>query len=169
MSKVFTTNFFAAAIVLLLPALHAGAQTRDDAQRAAKDLFERYQLLLAQYDSRVRELYTDDAQVTTVRRYADGTVKTHQMQGQSWKAFITATMPLARLKGSRNDWQLRQIIVSADGRSIDVLADRISPDKCYRDPDYRMALQLQADGRWLIREELSHTQDYSSCDKRSGS
>ena len=120
----------------------------------AKQLFERYVSLSAQFDPAVADLYADDALIHNKRTYPDGQVREITIPALQYKQLLREVMPLARARNDTSTYS--KTTFKVEGMGVRIQAQRFSVMKQYTSP---ISLRVAPDvtGHWLIREELSES------------
>jgi hypothetical protein len=146
-------------LVVALAILSFGSMAKDkatvaDPYAASRALFESYASLEKHYDSAVADLYSDAAIIKNKRTYPDGNVRTLELNGVQYKALIRSAMPLAQAAGDYSTYS--KISFVKEGKGVRVSATRYGELKKYFSP-MSLLVAPQADGTWLIVEELGES------------
>ncbi len=124
-------------------------------------LFERFVALGDNFDTRVANLYTDDAKIVFFKHYPHGLERQMALSGYEWKSLISKIMPVAKLTHDVSRYKDVEIIALGD--AFKIKANRYSERKCYLDTGYYMVVKQSVAGQWLITEEYTQTQPDASC------
>lgn len=142
-----------------------GQKQAEDPQQATHqkylDFFKRYESLSNAFDPTVADMYSDDANLHTLRKLPDGTEQTFKMDGAKWKELVKDTMEISQKRGDKNEFS--DITVTLDGDVAKIKATRYSIIKCFTDNQYYMRVKKQSDGVLRIIEEFAETTLKSSC------
>lgn len=124
--------------------------------------FEKYVKLMANYDSKLADLYWDQAAIYPAELSADGTtVKSFRMTGAQYKALLPRVLPVARRMGELDVFT--NVRITTEGSKARITADRYSSLKCYTDKHFSLRVERQSDGSYLIIEERGRSQEKSDC------
>jgi hypothetical protein len=123
----------------------------------AKVLFEIYRTLEASFDSRVADLYSDDALISNKRTYPTGKIRELTIPAPKYKDLIRTAMPLAKAKGDYSTYS--EITFTEEGTGVRIKAKRFSVLKRYYSP-ISILVRPDSSGRWVISEELSESQPF---------
>lgn len=120
----------------------------------AKAIFREYVALEHAFDPRVADLYSDAALIENKRTYPNGEVKVLRIPPEKYKALIRGSMTLAKEKGDRSTYS--DVKYAKEGDRVRITAVRYSELKKYSSP-ISLLVGPDADGKWLIFEELSES------------
>jgi hypothetical protein len=123
--------------------------------RSARELLERYMAANEAFDASVADLYSDDAKIKATRIYPNGTTRALTMEASQWKAMIRELMPVAKARGDRDSFS--KVTFTDEGGRVRIRATRHSGSKDYDSP-WSMLVGPNADGNWVIFEEVIETQ-----------
>ncbi len=132
-------------------AVSASAAPVDD----ARALFERYKQLEKTFDPAAADLYADDAVIKNKRAYPTGQIREIAIPAPQYKALIRQAMPVAKARGDTSSYS--EVTFKVEGTGVRIRAIRFSNLKKYSSP-ISLFVAPNADGQWLIREELSESQ-----------
>jgi hypothetical protein len=126
------------------------------AERAtsARELFALYVKYGEMYDSRIADLYTDDAVIKNTRRYANGQIEKIEFSGRQYKALIRAAMDTAKQQGDHSTFS--KVSYTPVGDGVRIKATRYSELKRYTSP-ISWLVAPDANGNWQIHEEISES------------
>ena len=130
-------------------------------QQTAVGFFDSYVRLSSEFDDGVASLYSDDAVITSYRRYPHGLERAAEMDGAQMKKLIVEFMPMARQRNDRSEFT--DVRVEVEGERAKIRATRYSIAKCYQDTAYYMVIERLAGGEYYIVEEHTETQPQSDC------
>lgn len=123
-------------------------------ETVARQLFERYVALGQAYDTRLADLYSDDALIKNKRVYPTGEVRELTMAAPRYKTLIREAMPLAKTRGDRNTFS--NVRYATEGARVRIRASRFSELKNYTSP-ISLLVGPSPTGQWLIYEEISES------------
>lgn len=122
----------------------------------AKSLFKIYQRLEAEFDSRLANLYSDSAVITTSKQTPDGVVQTQTIPIERYKKMLRQLMPMA--EALEDFGKYTRIDFEEVGSKVRI--DAIRKSKMTQDNLFvRLLVGPDPDGRWLIFEEASGPTD----------
>ena len=139
--------------VLLIAAI-ANAESHISLEEA-EEFFELYQEMGKNFDPEIADLYSDEANISTLRTYPWGTKKLREMDGKQYKVIIKSVLPLAKDKGDISTFTDIEITVEKSVAKIS--AKRFSETKQYMDEGYYMVLEKSSEGEISIIEEHTNT------------
>lgn len=145
MKRLLTGSFLA------MLCLHASAGPVEEAQA----LFKQYASLEAAFNPSVAELYSDQALIRNTRMYPTGQTRELTIPAAQYKALIRSSMPIAEARGDYSTYS--QIDYVDEGSAVRIKANRYSVVKKYESP-LILLVAPDANGKWLIREEISQSQ-----------
>ncbi len=125
-------------LVLAVLTSHPFGLSRQPATLVAEEppaFLSRFVDLEQAYDTRVADLYADDAVITNKRHYPTGEVRELTFPAPKYKALIRQAMPLAKGRGDRNTYS-RCTYEPQDGR-VRITCSRYSELKKYTSPSTR--------------------------------
>ena len=130
------------------------AKPQDQKVRNARLLFESYVRLEHAFDSKVADLYSDQAIIRNKRTYPDGRVRNLEIPAAQYKSLMRGTMPLARLRKDFSTYT--EVTYEVEGDGVRIKAKRYSEMKKYSSP-ISILVKPSAGGAWRIVEELSES------------
>lgn len=151
MSKSLSRRLLA-ILLCLWPLGPAAAQSIEERYEAAQKLFDRLVYLEQRFDTEMKHLYADSAQITIMELRGDLRYKT-QMTGAQLKDLIDSYLPTAALGGQ---WYIySNVSIAPEGEErMRILASRRS-QKTGEEFPYQILVGPSPGGPWLIYEELS--------------
>jgi len=132
----------------------APAKPEDPRLRSARTLFESYVRLQHAFDSKLADLYSDQAIIRNKRTYPDGRVRDTEIAAAQYKTLMRATMPLSKLRGDLSNYS--EITYEVEGDGVRIKAKRYSELKKYSSP-ISILVKPSAGGAWRIFEELTES------------
>lgn len=137
--------------MLLFP---AAVFCADSAQvTEAKALFKSYKNLGDRFDSKLIDLYSDDAAIQNVRYYPNGQTKTMNLVGEQYKKLIAVSLPIAKARGGTDTYSKESY--KQEGERVRITALRHSNLKNY---DSWLVLLVEKRGdQWKIVQEQSQS------------
>ena len=150
MKPRFGSLFALMGLVLFTASGVLGAEPVDE----AKKLFGQYESLGRAFDPAVADLYADDAKIENKRTQPDGTVKLLTLPAPAYKKLIRQVMPIAKERGDTSTYS--EVKYVEEGKNVRITATRFSDLKKYSSP-LSLLVGPAADGKWLIKEELSES------------
>lgn len=90
----------------------------------AKTFFEKYCELERKCDPAIADLYCDGAGIKNTRHYPNGTTRTMQLSGATYKQLIRLTMPLAQKRGDTNTYS--EVTYTEEEGKVKITATRYS-------------------------------------------
>ncbi|MCB1786899.1 MAG: hypothetical protein KDJ33_11645 [Gammaproteobacteria bacterium] len=127
---------------------------RADALSEASALFERYVALEHAFDPAVADLYADDALIVNTRLYPNGESVDLKVPATEYKMLIRQAMPVAKATNDTSEYS--DVTYVEEGRGFRVHARRHSNLEQHTSP-LTLLVEPDAQGRWVIREELSES------------
>jgi len=143
-----------ACVVVLLAVIFGATASTEGSETAARQLFERYVALGQAYDTRLADLYADDALIRNKRTYPTGEVRELTMPAPRYKTLIREAMPLAKTRGDRNTFS--NVRYTTEAGRVRIRASRFSELKNYTSP-ISLLVGPSPTGPWLIYEEISES------------
>lgn len=129
---------------------------QEDVQlEAAKQLFAQFVDLEKAYDTKIADLYADDALIKSRRAYPMGAPRDTIIPAPTYKASLRQLTATAKSHGERNTYS--QVSYTREGESVRIDASRFSELKKRTSP-ISLLVGRNANGKWLIYEELSESQ-----------
>lgn len=156
MMKNYIKTF--AFCVCTLSAMNSYAISTD---HSASTFFEEYQKLQASYDLKIKDLFLDQAKVSTTS-YGDETETIYKISGKKLKTRLEDTMKYAQAMSSYDRYSNIQI-KQLSNTDYKITADRYSLDTCYTDTSFNMTIQKQADQQFKILELHDSTIEIPKC------
>jgi len=120
----------------------------------ATAFFRRFVDLEQAYDTRVADLYADDAVIRNKRHYPTGEVRDLIFPAPKYKALIRQAMPLAKSRGDRSTYS--QCTYEPHDSRVRITCARYSELKKFTSP-YTLVIGPDRSGAWQIWEELSES------------
>lgn len=146
--------------VLLLVVLATNVQASFDEE--FKKFFEDYEARGKDFDVGITDLYSDDANVSAVRKMSDGIEQTMKVSGSEWKKMLVDAMDIAKKRDDKSEFS--DVNVQVTGDTAKITAKRYSTSKCFFDERYYMVAKRFADGDIRIIEEFMESPLKSNCD-----
>lgn len=142
----------------VLPGVAIGSEAD---KATAADFFNEYVELSNNYDTRVADLYSDDAVIRSYRIYPNDITRALEMTIVQWRRLITEGMRVAKEQEAKKIF--KNIEITINGSTARIKADRYSNRKCYTDTGFFMVLERQPNDKYLIIEEYSEIYPHSFC------
>ena len=136
---------------MLLIAACASSEPDDPRIEAARDLFERFVDLGNAYDTRIADLYADDARVVLTAQNPDEKDEV-TIPGREFKELVRQMLPAAREAGEQNIYI--DVTYWIEGDLVRIEATRRTSPSNYQ-AQHQLLVGPGADGTWLIREEVA--------------
>lgn len=130
------------------------AKAGDPKLQQARTLFESHIRLSHAFDSKVADLYSDQAVIRNRRVYSAERVRETEMPGAQYKQLMRTVMPLAKLRGDYSTYS--QVSYAPEGDGVRIRATRFSKLKKYSSP-FSMLVKPTDGGPWRIVEEISES------------
>jgi ketosteroid isomerase-like protein len=137
------------------------AEEKTHLEQEAQEFFSNYIELSHSYDTALADLYSDDAVISTYRRYPHGLERVMRASGVRWKQILRQAMPIARAQNDRSEYE--DLTFEQKNNTVKITAQRYSVRKCYWDPVYYMIVKKQAEGDLKIIRESGESQPQSDC------
>ena len=80
-------------VVISILMLYSSVLANNATEKSAVIFFEKYISLGENFDESVADLYSDNAKISTYRRYPHGLEKAMEIDGSKWKLLVKKTMP----------------------------------------------------------------------------
>ncbi|GAB5453199.1 MAG: hypothetical protein Hals2KO_35270 [Halioglobus sp.] len=144
---------------LLVVLFSSVAQALDESDYL--EFFEKYQTLSDNFDTAVVELYSDTAEIKSVRKMSDGIEQAMKIEGKKWKQMIIDTMDLAKQRGDKSEFSKIKVLVQNNRARI--TANRYSTIKCFNDIRYYMVIEKVNSKEFKIVEEFMESPLQSAC------
>ena len=141
-------------MLVVLAVIFGAVASTQGSETAARELFEQYVALGHAYDTRLADLYADDAVIRNKRTYPTGQVRELTMPAPRYKTLIREAMPLAKARGDRNTFS--NVRYTTEGARVRIRASRFSELKNYTSP-ISLLVGPSPTGKWLIYEEVSES------------
>ena len=135
--------------------------THANAEDKAKSFFFNFIVLGQTFDTKVADLYSDNALIHSHRIYPNGETRKIKLSGAEWKQLVIQVMPLAKEQNGKNIYSNIDITKIKNG--FRVTAGRYSTINCHKDNSYYMVIKKDEKGSLLIVEEFKVTQEQSNC------
>lgn len=139
-------------LVVLLTIAQSLCAAIELTEERAKEFFNKVQATAKNFDPSVADFYADDAKISVVKKFPDGSTMPMAMTGKMLKSLVTQIMPKAKEVGDYNDFS--DISVSIENNRGKIKAKRYSNHKKYTDDEYYMVIAANADGDIKIVEEF---------------
>ena len=143
------------ALLVLLIAPGFAAADADLRLAKARALFEQFVARSDKFDPSVSDFYHDDARIVAYRTYPFGKDRRMTMRGEQYKSIIRKVMPIARIRGDRNEYS--SVTYEPEGPGVRISATRRSLLKNYTAP-HSILVVPDGSGEWHIHEEVIRTQ-----------
>ncbi len=124
---------------------------------SAKLFFEHFVAMGDEFNSEVADFYSDDAKITSIRKYPFNESKRTEMTNTQYKELIRKIMPLAKARGDKNTFSDVSYEIERD--FVRIKATRYSVLKDYYSP-YSLLVGQNSEGNWLIYEENTETKPF---------
>ncbi len=121
----------------------------------AKEFFQNLVKLGEEFDSKLADLYSDEAVIKSKRIYSTGQVKEMEIPVDRYRQMIKMSMPVAKYRGDISKFDNVEYEVKEDGY-VKITARRYSVLKDYYST-YYIVIGKDERGQWLIYEEYSET------------
>lgn len=128
---------------------------------AASNFFEEYQKLQNDYDPKIKDLFLDQAKVSTTS-YGDETETLYKISGKKLKTRLDDTVKYAQAMSNYDRYSNIQI-KQLNNTDYKITADRYSLDTCYTDTLFNMTIQKQANQQFKILELHDSTIEVPKC------
>jgi hypothetical protein len=143
--------------IFFLLSISSSLQASDQPQ----GFFKNYVQLGGKFDSKVTELYSDQALIHAYRVYPHGLERSMEFSGVQWKQLLTKVMPAAKAQNDKSTFS--NIVVAEVEGGYKIKADRYSVRKCYTDTGYYMVIKPASNGGFKIFEEYMETKPLPNC------
>lgn len=152
-------------IPVLLTCLFSAA-TYATTEAEYTNFFNKYQALGHNFDVSFTKLYSDEANITVIRKMPDGINKTLNIKGKKWKEMITDSIEFAKQRGDKSEFS--NVNIKVNDNRAKITANRYSTIKCFNDNNYSLAIEKGIDNKLQIVEEFIESPLQSSCtDKKN--